>query len=137
MRTQPRSIWELIGDRVKSPHQIMEEILLHENQELYEKDDFSTRMSRQMELPIELAGSSIENPRDLMNPALLGGISLAYQGFPTFLPEHEKVLQIDWDGSDLPAFKGIQSAFRSKLIKSEVLREMWCLQLQLVVFYLT
>ena len=76
-----------------------------------------------MELPIELAGSSIDNPRDVMNPALLGGISLAYQGFVTFLPENDKVLQIDWDESELPTFKRIQKAFRSELNKSEALRD--------------
>ena len=77
-----------------------------------------------MELPIELAGSSIENPRDFIDPALLGGISLAYQGFVTFLPEDDKVLQIDWDGSDLPTFTGLQKAFMGELNKSKALRDM-------------
>ena len=100
----------MIGDCRKSALQIMEKILLDENKVLYEKEDFSARVAQQMELPIELAGSSIDNPRDVMNPALLGGISLAYQGFVTFLPKNDKVLQIDWDESELPTFKRIQKS---------------------------
>ena len=45
-----------------------------------------------MELPIELTGSSVDNTRNLMNPALLGGMPSAYHGFVAFLPEHDKVL---------------------------------------------
>ena len=55
----------------------MRHILLDENKEMYEKGAFSDRIAQQMQLPIELAGADIENPRGVMSPALLGGISLA------------------------------------------------------------
>ena len=77
-----------------------------------------------MELPIKLAGQPLENSRDVRSPALWGGRPLAYQGFVAFLPGDGKVLQIDWDGSDLPKFAGIQKAFMGELNKSEALRDM-------------
>ena len=113
----------MIGDSGKSALQIMEKILLEENKAMYEKDDFSVRITRQMELPIELAGPSIDNSRNTLNPELLGGISLAFQGFVTFLPKNDKVLQIDWDESQLPTFKRVQKAFKSELNKPEALRD--------------
>ena len=58
MRTQPKQIWEMIGDSGKSALQVMEQILLEENKAMHEEVEFSVRITRQMELPIELAGSS-------------------------------------------------------------------------------
>ena len=123
IRTQPKHTWETSGESGKSALQIMELILLEENKAMYEKDNFSERISWQTEFPIELAGSSIDNPRNVLNPALLGGISLAIQGFVTFLPNDDKVLQIDWDESQLPTFRRVQKAFKTELNKSEALRD--------------
>ena len=124
MRTQPRNIWETVGSDGQSPLQIIEEVLLQKNVELYEKREFSNRVPRQLELPIEMAGSSIENPRDVMSPALIGKICLAYQGFMAFLPDNDMVLQIDWDESKLPTFVGVKKAVMSELNKSEALRDL-------------
>ena len=92
--------WEAVDNH----HSKLWRKYFHESEELHEKNEFSARISKQLELPIELTGSSVENPRDAMSPAFMGGISLAYQGFLTFLQEDDSILQIDRDKSDLPTF---------------------------------
>ena len=124
MRTQPKEIWEQVGKSGKSAVQIMQNIIMKEKTKMHEKSEFPDRIIKQMELPIDLAGSSIENPKDVMNPALMGGISLAFQGFQTFLPSDDKVHEINWDECQIPTFKRVKKAFETELNKSESLRDL-------------
>ena len=103
--------------------------MLEENKALHDKDNFSERISKQMQLPIELAGGKCKNPVDVMNPALIGGMALAYQGFATFLPEDDSTLKIDWDESKMPTFMRLQKAFKQELNKSESLEKFYQQQL--------
>ena len=97
---------------------------MKEKSSMHEKSEFPDRIIKQMELPIDLAGSSIEHPKDVMNPALMGGISLAFQGFETFLPSDDKVHEINWDECQIPTFKRVKKAYETELNKSESLRDL-------------